>query len=272
MLDPNCSHNSQCAAGPFGPGAQEVQDVSDVSARPNLDEWRRRRDLSHDVTNFWDTEPPVYCCSHQSGFRYTLILFDKPHAPVMEYLAKRFHWDEGKRAEIDNLHPWRRIICRECRYDYEVYAFLKNNPEYGESLDTNEEGDDILHGEKHLHRQSGHIFSPSLYAGGVFDGTRSKYHYLIFDKALASLTSQRWAEKVRYFIKHDSYDGYSPRFVFGGNLGGLFGEASRTTFPETTRNPVGLNPERFVSECKTCGEYMLDQELGVEYCEICSAS
>ena len=85
------------------------------------------------------------------------------------------------------------------------------------------------------------------------------------------LESQLKLEKSRHFEKYGTSEGYLPRFVFGRYLNGLFRKASKTTFQGNKRNPVGLNPERFVAKCKQegCARWLIDAEYGTEYFDDC---
>jgi hypothetical protein len=113
------------------------------------------------------------------------------------------------------------------------------------------------------------IFSRRFYSGGVFDA--KKIHYPTY-KALATLDSQLTAEKTRHWVKHETLEGYKPRFTYGTNLDALFERASTMHFEESKRAPVGLNPERFIASCQGCQQWLLDCEFGVQFCEKCNES
>ena len=196
-----------------------------------------------------------------------MILFEKQENEALEFLARRDNWTEEVKNEMRAIHPWRRMCCGMCRYEYENYAFLKRHDEYGERIEM--DADELLRGESYYRRQGRHIFSPCFYSGSVFDGSRNRFHPHEVHKALASLDSQLQAEKARYFVKNNTYDGHIPRYTFDTDLDDVFEKGSRMTFPASKRNPVGLNPERFVAKCESCMQWLLDCEFGTKFCEIC---
>jgi hypothetical protein len=198
---------------------------------------------------------------------YSFVLFEKAEGEAFDFFAQRDNWSEAKKAEMQAVHPWLRVCCRNCRYGYETYSFLKRNPVYAKRIEEN--ADELLRGESSFIRQNRHIFDPSFYSGGTFDGRRNRSDPYFYNKALAKLDSQLQAEKARYFVKHGTHDGYSPRYSYGGNVDEVFNEASGISFPDSKRNPVGLNPERFIGTCKSCQQWLVDQEFGTEYCELC---
>jgi len=203
--------------------------------------------------------------------KLVLVFFgplEKVEGEALDFFAQRDSWNEAKQAEIRNVHPWQRMCCRECRYEYENFSAVRRNPDFGENIERYP--DDLLHGETSLRRQQARsIFKTSFYSGGVFDGRRNLFDPYFDMKALAKLDTQLRAEKARYLEKHGNYVGYKPRYTFGVEMDKVFESASRLAFPDSTRNPVGLNPERFVGACKYCKQWLLDCEFGTDYCELC---
>ena len=229
---------------------------------------KKVRPSSAEVGRFQKDHDPFYCCGHTGGYLYSFVLIEKDEDGVSSFFAHRDKWSDIKKAEVSAVHPWLRVCCRKCRYDYENYSFLKRNSDFGEKIEK--EVDELLRGETSVRRQEDRsIFSVSFYSGGMFDGRRNLWDPYFYEMALVKLDSQLQAEKARYMVKHGSYDGYSPRYAYGGNIDDIFNEASGISFPDSKRNPVGLNPERFVGKCKSCQQWLLDQEFGTEYCELC---
>ena len=173
-------------------------------------------------------------------------------------------WSDAERAAVEAIHPWSRQACRNCRYKYENYAFLKRNPTNTDSID------DVLSEGPAFRRQMGKsIFRPSFYSGGVFDSRRHGEDAIFIETALQALRSQLTAEKTRYSLKHGNLEDYTQRFVYEKSLHRVFQLASRVCFPKNTRAPVGLNPERFVAECNSCKCWMPTVEFKTRYCETC---
>lgn len=271
MLDPNCGHAVQCTAGPFGP--QALQSIGDTNATDRAVQGDHSGVVpsGREVSRFQREHGAYFCCGEESwrhSYLYTMLLFEKQEGEALEFFSQRDNWSETKKSEILAVHPWLRVCCRKCRYEYENYAFVKRHAKYGEKIEG--DVDELLQGESHYHRQRGRsIFRTSFYSGGVFDGLHSRNHPYFFEKALASLDSQLQAEKARHFITNGTYDGYLPRYEFGMGLDNLFERASSRMFPASKRNPVGLNPERFVGKCADCTKWMIGYEFGSKYCELC---
>ena len=147
---------------------------------------------------------------------------------------------------------------------------MKRHDDYGERIEKEE--CDLLEGEPSFRCRDGNrgIFSTSFYSGGVFDGRHSRlYNTWPLVNALSALDTQLQAEKARYFVKRGTYDGYLPRYTFGTNKKEIFEKAAQMAFSSSKRNPVGLNPERFVNHCQSCRSWLLESEFGTTYCEQC---
>jgi hypothetical protein len=196
--------------------------------------------------------------------RCTLVLCLRENVETRSSsLPRKNEWSDAEVNEIQGLPQWQRKACRRCRYDYEIYVFQKRNPGDSDTVD------DLLREEQTVKRLYDTMFRPSFYAGGVFDTKRNLENAYFLKMALVGLDSQLKAESTRYYIKHNSLVGYSPRFTFEEDFGKLFQAGSQTVFAEMARSPVGLNPERFVAACKSYHQWMLDCEYGVQYCEMC---
>ena len=279
VIDPNCQHPSPCRLGPFDrpslkfsqsglPIADDNtnQTGNDVNSR-EITAWQK---ANRDKCEF------ICCGGTRNCYLYTIIMFERAEGEVINFLSKRDKWSQQRLAEIQSMNPWSLICCRKCRYDYENYAFIGRQPSYWTKYDAKDDhGDNALLSESSFKRRHERrsIFKPVFYSGGVFDGRRQKNELGGFSSTLCRLDSQLLAEKARYFDKNGgSYDGYKPRFVYGGDIDHLFRNASKVSFEEHKRNPVGLNPERFVATCKHCRQWLMHHEYGTEYCDECQTT
>ena len=53
-------------------------------------------------------------------------------------------------------------------------------------------------------------------------------------------------------------------------LKNLFERARNVAFPSSSRkNPVGLNPERFIAHCERCDAWLHGYEYGTDLCNVC---
>lgn len=260
VLDQNCRHNVQCVSGPFDVEGIPDRSVTTTQQRAS----RNARDVdNNEVTAFQHQHGIESCCCGYTRFPYTLQLFEKEEGEALEFFSTLYSWPDSKLARITALHPWRRVACRECRYKYENYAFMKRNTYSTDSVD------DLLRENNAYIRQSDtNVFATSFYSGGVFDSERVHYKAFYVQRALASLSSQLQAEEAKYFIKNSSCEGYLPRFTFGTDIDKVFKKASNMRFSTNSRPPIGLNPERFAVQCK-CKKWLIDCEFGVKYCELC---
>lgn len=208
------------------------------------------------------------CACGNPYYMYSFFVFEKEGFDALDFFAKINDWDDGQRTAIEAVHPKCRVACRKCRWKYEDYVFVKQNI----GPDVTEE--DLLHDRSFARRDPRRlpgrgVFVRSFYSGGVFDSKRHSDNAYTGDQALTLLESQRRAEKTQHFVKHDTNDGYLPRFIFGTDIDELIKETSTTQFAESKRPPVGLNPERFVAACDSCQVWLTDCEFGVKYCEKC---
>ena len=194
-------------------------------------------------------------------------IFERTKDDVFNFLAQRDQRDEAKKAEIQKLNPFQRVVWRKCRYLYENYCFLRTQDMYGKRIE-------LPKGEISFSRcRSTELFNASFYSGGVFDSRRARNDPWFWPQALASLGSQLQAEKARYFMKHGPYAGYNPRSAYTTDIKEILKEASTITLSSSKRNPVGLNPERFVNRCeeKNCRAWLIGCECGTKYCELCES-
>ena len=208
------------------------------------------------------------CCGSRVA-PYTLCVFEEAEGDALDYFSKVHNFDKAKVQE--DHHPWLIRCCRRCRHMYETYAFLKRNPDYANRIGSEDAENELLSGPsyKRQNMDMRHPFSPSFYSGGVFDGRRNRYKPGYVEVILRRLESQLDAERARHFQKHDTYKGYKKRFVYRTDINNLFESASEILFEGSKRNPVGLNPERFIATCKHCRQWLVGHEYGSEYCDDC---
>lgn len=277
MLDPFCSHSRQCR-----------HDCCDIVQRvgPIMDEgnnyfpdevWHSNSfDPHHTRVSPWDfvDQKRLVCdCSYSKRFvegqsdedlaskasNYTFGVIAKTDDHLFDFLAKTNQWSLEHQAKVRSIHPMARMICSHCRRAYMLYLLLPAGPpDFGDSID------ELLHGEMcYVHG--------GFYAGGAFDGTAVRSRARGASAYMAKLKNQAKAERAKYWIHHGTYDGYKQRFAFGNELKTLLGEASKTSFAEPHRPPLGLNPERFMEECEKCQIQMPGLEYGTRICEECNS-
>ena len=245
VFDPNCHHEVPCplnVAQPIDEGGRSTDATS--NRRPG-------RPSSAEVTRYqrdhWD-DKKIICCGGRGRSRrksilgrtyhhstiYTPIVFEEQDYGMIDFLAERDKWSETKKAETLEIHPWLRMCCYDCRYEYQIYAFLKRqDPNYKYMLDHDGENE-LLRGQG-LRRSIGMFhtnkFLPSFYSGGAFESSHNRTNPEEFLKVRSRLESQLKLDRTRHFEKHGTPDGYLPRFVFGGNLKKLFRKASKNDLP-----------------------------------------
>lgn len=154
------------------------------------------------------------------------------------------------------------VTCSyRCKWAYLIdRKILPNEP-------TLEDAEDALHDVTHY--SQGNHFHPSFYAAPLFNSSYVRDSARSVFEILSSLSSQEFIEKCRYVKKKGDMGGYAPRFVKGYLIDEVFKDAGKVVFPETGRAPVGLNPERFISKCKSCRTWLNGYEFRAEYCRAC---
>jgi hypothetical protein len=142
------------------------------------------------------------------------------------------------------------------------------------SIQSVETVEDLLHGPWSYKHSVGWCgdFGPSFYSGGAlnsfFVGTNARAYYQL----LGVMHSQQIIEEARYIRQHGSAKVDNARFVYGDNLECVFSDAAEQKLPANGRAPVGLNPERFIAQCKECQQWLHECEFNVQYCEKCIES
>lgn len=280
VIDPECRHEIQCVQGPFAVQGNTPEINSNDSG------WRWSSGTyveTGELTSYQEEHRAelVYCCCGRRGYRYSIMLFEQEEGEVIDYFANIFEWSPEKRSYMEALDPRLRVICRECRYKFETFAFLKRNDRHPSGSVSAEE---ILQSNLAFQRTRT-AFSPCFYSGVVFDSSRNGRRAYFVPALLSILRSQLLAEEVRYYTKTGSSHGYLPRFVYDNehqeygsisryesDIDYVFQDASETTFAASGRPPVGLNPERFIARCSGCDTWLVNCEFNVNYCELCSES
>lgn len=264
MLDPFCCHPRQCRHDCCAM-TRPVFPMEEGKYYCPRNIWDNFTFDSHNTRenpdNFADRRRGVCNCSfikeHISYFKYTFGVVAKTEEHLFEFLSKKNQWSHDYQNLVRSIHPMARLICDRCREDYVIHLLLEFGPlDFGDSID------ELLHGEMCY-------ASGGFYAAGAFDGTRVRAKARTTYSYMRILDLQTNAEKVRYLLRHGSYDGYKQRFTFGYELKTLLEQVSEISFAEPGRRPLGLNPERFVADCSRCQKPMLGREYGTQVCEEC---
>jgi hypothetical protein len=136
-LDQNCRHETQCVSGLFAvegqAGIEGIQHEEDVPRDGSTID-------NHELTSLQDQNGRISCCCGETRFPCSLVLFEKQQSEASEFFANLYGWCDLKIANINSLHPWRRVAGLECRRKYENFAFMKRNSD-GYSMDS---VDDLL--------------------------------------------------------------------------------------------------------------------------------
>jgi len=295
ILDPNCPQvTSLESLFSFDIEASEFPTIKELKAGGEWKSRRLRTEKDYDkiielqkkgirVRPGWRPTNPdlVYCCCLDgpvNNVHYSMALFESSQNDATEFFKNMFDWPEAKIREVNEVPPHSRIACGKCRQQYGLSQFLKEEHPI-------DEFEDMLHGPKSLMKSVGsHCgdLSPSFYGGPTFNSKLVRNDARSDFMAQSMLFSQSRAEMLRYMIRHNTLKGYKQRFTFTrrdpkcdlvnnplGPLKDVFVEASKLTFPESGRSPVGLNPERFIAKCKACNDWLHGAEYRTVYCENC---
>ncbi|KAL3939483.1 MAG: hypothetical protein SGARI_001357 [Bacillariaceae sp.] len=190
-----------------------------------------------------------------------------------EYRAKRLVGYDRMR-EVYNAQYDSDGIC-VCGHDgYTPYSLALIEENEHDAINFLAEyynwSDEMISEAKAVPRIQRQICLDCRWDGGTFDSALVRESARITQQAVHTLESQSLMEKVRYAIAHKgSIDGYQQRFTHGEKLDKVFDDAEGLILPGSSRPPVGLNPERFLSKCTSCGEWLHGCEFGVEFCSKC---
>jgi len=219
----------------------------------------------------------VWCCCEREihKFPYSMALFEKTEYDATEFFANIFNWDEERRRQVEEVPNHLRKACRYCRNQYGITQFLKDEAPLDDTLCE----EPLKDGDRTFKFSRGYCgqLCPSFYGGPTFDGHRVGSMARKYPEAVNVLVAQSKAEKTRYFIKHGNLHNYRPRFLHtkmtvDDPLKQLFEEASKITFDTNIRRPIGLNPERFIAQCESCGDWLHGCEYGTKFCVECDES
>jgi hypothetical protein len=108
-----------------------------------------------ELERFQDEHGTVDCCHcvNPSRFMYSFVVFERQDGEAVEFFAKMNDWSVEIRAAVEAVHPQSRRACRNCRYKYEDYSFVKANLVVVGAGTEDEEDDDLLRGERSLQNE-----------------------------------------------------------------------------------------------------------------------
>ena len=80
------------------------------------------------------------CCNetHRYGLVYSFVLFEHTEGDALSYFEKG--WTPEWTTRVKNLHPYLRVACEGCRYEYEMYRTHSKKFLAGELVDHQYEG------------------------------------------------------------------------------------------------------------------------------------
>lgn len=198
---------------------------------------------------------------------YSVKIVEPLEGDAIVFLSKYKNWSKEWWERVEKVPAELQMCCTGCREAYGLYLFLKEEapPECGSV-------DELLLGPKALMLTGRSTpFKPSFYSGGAFDSSKVRGNARTVYEQVNVLKAQYVLDVFRYMISHDmSCNGYQQRFSWGDDLETVLRSASRVSFRESTRAPVGLNPERFIAVCEGCGKWLCGCEYGVRLCDECS--
>lgn len=229
-----------------------------------------------------------------------ISLFEVKKGHAIDFFAKRHGWSKREK-DMAIGHPIHQCYsCCRCRYEYALWLVFSRDP-LAEALDFEslQGALSFVKGKNYKcgGTNTGGTFSgflPSFYGVGAFNGALVKTDARTVDQQLSTLKSQITAERVRYLVTnlgeesalsknlilfpgpsdfHPSLiesDQFHDRFVYDFELNRLFQKSAKANFPISVKDPVGLNPERFIETCRACKSYMVGSEFGTEFCSRCS--
>ena len=218
-------------------------------------EWGSGR-LGHDARNTY----------RYMGIRYTQRLFETHTDDALDFFSNRFEWSDNDNQRVRQIKPHLRMACRRCKHEYLLVRVIMR--EYPNLMNEYELEEDNLRGG-FSYTQQRH-FAPSFYGGGAFDSKRARDAARRTVENISVLRAQSIFELGSYVLRHGSPEGYKKRFVYGTDLSETLEKANRTPLQEPKRQPIGLNPERFVDQCTGCKKWLLGKRYGIKECAQCS--
>ena len=215
-------------------------------------------DLGHDARNTY----------RYMGIKYSQRLFETHTDDALDFYSNRFEWSDDDNQRVRQICPHLRMACRRCKHEYLLVRVVMR--EFPNLMNEYELEEDNLRGG-FSYTQQRH-FQPSFYASGAFDSNRARDTARRTVENVAILRAQSIFELGSYVLRHGSPEGYKKRFVFGDDLSETLEKANRTPLQEPKRQPIGLNPERFVDRCTGCKKWLLGKRYGTKECEQCNSN
>ena len=298
LLDPSCGHGIPCHSVKARISKNEDPSSerllrggkwmsSSLRTKNEYKEIIRRQELSLRQRGWQDFRscnkkgaPYDYRCGGSGG--YTMALFEKYEGHATEFFRKLHNWSDEYYNEMVNTASHLRRACVRCRERYGMHAFLENES----PVDADSDITDIPKTFKKTRENYSYspTLHPSFYGGPAFDATLVKSRARNLYEARSMLKAQSAAEESRYMLRHNTLEGYSPRFTHTKILPGerypsdfpwnavldqVFSDAEALLYQRTKKPPVGLNPERFIAKCELCEEWLHGYEYGASRCDGC---
>jgi len=311
LCDPNCIHKTPCSfdskivsikkeitvkrpSTSDGPRDENLYDT--YPDRPNTT--FARKDQIHQYQNENGIFAVCFECGGSEG-SYSLALFEKQEGDAVTFFKETFNWPLDFEREVKKKHPMTLVCCTHCRLLYESNEVFKNIESSGDNV-VLPSTDKFLHQDfapkdwRGLQRQRAHVgknhgqIKMNFYCGMMFDARIARTgDYNLYYRCQSTLRAKENIELMRHICKHGAGKKYEHRFIYPQVKGGceysrqfsdmealksLFDRASNMNFRKPSRQPIGLNPERFIAECENCKKWLLDAECDVKYCEKCCTS
>ena len=249
----------------------------DISIRPYEDDKERILAIQKEKGVLWkDRDQHLVLCCHNVGARddgggrglqkYTQKMFEVSEGDAIDYFSKRFEWTAEDRRMVNEVDPNLRMSCTRCKHEYLVVRVIsKKYPALMKEYDIDIEDGNFRGDFSYAHSgdmiPTGSSIESCFYSGNVFDNSRRSDH-----KIWGMLRAQSFFEVCSHVLKHGTPDGYIKRFEYGDrwSLRNL-----QVPLREPTRQPIGLNPERFMEKCIGCKKWLIGERYGTEICEDC---
>lgn len=199
--------------------------------------------------------------------KYTQRLFETHPDDALDFFSRRFEWSGEDYQRVRQIQPHLRMACGRCKHEYLLVRVIM--VEFPHLMDEYELEEDNLRGG-FSYKQSYRHFRPSFYGGGAFDSNRARDTARRSVNNVSILRAQSIFELGSHVLRHGSPEGYKKRFVHGHNLSETLEKANRTPLREPKRQPIGLNPERFVDRCTGCKKWLLGKRYGTKECAQCN--
>ena len=102
---------------------------------------------------------------------YTIKMFEKSPDDAIDFFQKRFNWSDEDKRKVFEIDPYLRMSCPKCKNEYNLVRVVL--PQFPELMKEYSIEEDNLRGmfSYYMHAHGFYNYSPSFYAGGVFDST-----------------------------------------------------------------------------------------------------